>query len=197
MFRIKNTSAKLTIIAALTVAFAAVSFAKTHSDAKFSQVKISNFGQLDDRFYRGARPKEKDFAALKDLGIKTVIDLTDNTEKERGYVEAQGMKYVNIAIPDKQDPTDAQIAEFLNVVNDPATGKFYVHCAGGRHRTGVMGAVYRFNNYHWNLDQVYQEMLDFDFYTSNGHGGQKKFVENYAQRFQTMPAAATTITTHK
>jgi len=182
MFRIKTTYAKLTAIAALTFAFAAVSIAKTHSDAKFSQIKISNFGQMDERFYRGARPKEKDFAALKELGIHTVIDLTDNTDKEKGFVEAVGMKYVNIAIPDKQDPTDAQIAEFLKLVNDPETGKFYVHCAGGRHRTGVMGAVYRFNVYHWNYDQVYQEMLDFDFYTSNGHGGQKRYVESYAQR---------------
>ena len=197
MFRFKNSYAKLTAIAALIVSFAAVSLAKSHSDSRFSNIKIGNFGQMDDRFYRGGRPKEKDFADLKALGIRTVIDLTDNTPKEKGFVEAQGMRYVNIAIPDKQDPTDAQIAEFLKVVNDPATGKFYVHCAGGRHRTGVMGAVYRFNNYHWNLDQVYQEMLDFDFYTSNGHGGQKKFVENYAQRFQTTPAAATTVTTHK
>ena len=191
MFRIKTTYAKLTAIAALTFAFAAVSVAKTHSDAKFSQIKISNFGQMDDRFYRGARPKERDFAALKELGIHTIIDLTDNSDKEQGYVEAQGMKYVNIAIPDKQDPTSAQIEQFLKLVNDPETGKFYVHCAGGRHRTGVMGAVYRFNNYHWNLDQVYQEMLDFDFYTSNGHGGQKKFVENYSQRCSAQSAAAT------
>ncbi|HEX3085730.1 MAG TPA: tyrosine-protein phosphatase [Pyrinomonadaceae bacterium] len=190
MFRIKTSYAKLTVIAALTFAFAAVSIAKTHSDAKFSQIKISNFGQMDERFYRGARPGEKDFAALKGLGIHTIIDLTDNTEKEKGYVEAQGMKYVNIAIPDKHDPSDEQIADFLKVVNDPETGKFYVHCAGGRHRTGVMGAIYRFNNYHWSYDQAYQEMLDFDFYTSNGHGGQKKFVEAYAQRVQNSAAAA-------
>jgi protein tyrosine/serine phosphatase len=191
MFRIKSTSAKLTAIAVLTLAFATASIAKTHSDAKFSQIKISNFGQMDERFYRGARPKEKDFAALKQLGIHTVIDLTDNSDSEKGYVEAQGMKYVNIAIPDKHDPSDEQIVEFLKLVNDPETGKFYVHCAGGRHRTGVMGAIYRFNNYHWNYDQVYQEMLDFDFYTSNGHGGQKKFVENYAQRMLNNAAAAT------
>jgi len=190
MFRIKTSYAKLTVIAALTFAFAAVSIAKTHSDAKFSQIKISNFGQMDERFYRGGRPGEKDFAALKSLGIHTIIDLTDNTEKEKGYTEAQGMKYVNIAIPDKHDPSDEQIADFLKVVNDPETGKFYVHCAGGRHRTGVMGAIYRFNNYHWSYDQAYQEMLDFDFYTSNGHGGQKKFVEAYAQRIQNSAAAA-------
>ena len=190
MFRIKTTYAKLTVVAALTFAFAAVSIAKTHSDAKFSQIKISNFGQMDERFYRGARPKENDFAALKQLGIRTVIDLTDNSDSEKGYVEAQGMKYVNIAIPDKHDPSEEQIAAFLKLVNDPETGKFYVHCAGGRHRTGVMGAIYRFNNYHWNYDQVYQEMLDFDFYTSNGHGGQKKFVENYAQRMLNNAATA-------
>lgn len=197
MFPLKKSYAKLTVMAALVFAFAAASVAKTHSDAKFSNVKIGNFGQMDDRFYRGGRPKQKDFASLKALGINTVIDLTDNTPQERGYVEAAGMKYVNIAIPDKHDPSEAQIAEFLKVVNDPTTGKFYVHCAGGRHRTGVMGAIYRFNNYHWNFDQVYQEMLDFDFYTSNGHGGQKKFVENYAQRMLNNSAAAATATSHK
>ena len=129
-------------------------------------------------------PKRRIFATLKALGIQTIIDLTDNTPEEEGYVEAQDMRYVNIAIEDKRDPSEAQIAEFLNVVNDPETGKFYVHCAGGRHRTGVMGAIYRFNNYHWTLDQAYAEMLDFDFYTSNGHGGQKKFVENYWANIQ-------------
>jgi protein tyrosine/serine phosphatase len=193
MFQARNTYAKLTAIATLLFAFAGASIAKTHTDAAFSTIKIGNFGQMDERFYRGGRPKESDFAALKALGIQTIIDLTDNTPKEKGYVEAQGMRYVNIAIPDKEDPTDAQIQEFLKVVDDPATGKFYVHCAGGRHRTGVMGAVYRFNNYHWNFDQVYNEMLAFDFYTSNGHGGQKKFVESYSQRFgSNVNAAAAT-----
>src|SRR5262249_19249688 len=150
---------------------------------------------MDENFYRGARPKQKDFADLKALGIHTIIDLTENTPEERGFAEAQGMRYVNIAIPDKHDPSEAQIAEFLKVVNDPETGKFYVHCAGGRHRTGVMGAIYRFNKYHWSLDKVYAEMLDFDFYTSNGHGGQKKFVENYAQNFLANTGAAATTAT--
>jgi protein tyrosine/serine phosphatase len=180
---------------ALVFTVSAVSVAKKNSDSAFSKIKISNFGQMDERFYRGARPKQKDFQALKDLGINTIIDLTDNTPEERGYAEAVGLKYVNIAIPDKKDPSDAQVAQFLKVVDDPATGKFYVHCAGGRHRTGVMGAIYRFNNYHWNLDQVYNEMLKFDFYTSNGHGGQKKYVENYAVRMQS--ESATPIATQR
>ena len=180
----RRTFIRFTAAVALLAAIATAAISKGHSNPEFSNIKISNFGQMDERFYRGARPKERDFQSLKDLGIQTVIDLTDNTPQERGYVEALGMTYVNIAIPDKQDPTDEQIGQFLKVVNNPATGKFYVHCAGGRHRTGVMGAVYRFNNYHWNFDQVYAEMENFDFYTSNGHGGQKRFVESYAQRIQ-------------
>lgn len=201
MIRLRNNYAKIAMIAGLLLAFAAASLGKTHSDPAFSNVKISNFGKMDDRFYRGGRPKERDFASLKALGIQTVIDLTDNTPEERGFVEAQGMRYVNIAIPDKRDPSDAQIQQFLKLVNDPSTGKFYVHCAGGRHRTGVMGAVYRFNVSHWNLDQAYAEMLDFDFYTSNGHGGQKKYVEAYWTQIQsnagsTSAAAAATTANH-
>lgn len=195
MFQNKSIYAKIAAVAGIMFAFAAASIGKTHSDSKFSSIKIENFGQMDEHFYRGGRPKEKDLAQLKALGIHTVIDLTDNTPAEKGYVEAQGMRYVNIAIPDKHDPSDAQVAEFLKVVNDPETGKFYVHCAGGRHRTGVMGAIYRFNNYHWNFDQVYAEMLDFDFYTSNGHGGQKKFVENYWANIQNNATAAAATST--
>jgi protein tyrosine/serine phosphatase len=197
----RNIFVKISAVVAIVLAIGTAAVAKTHTDPAFSNIKIDNFGKMDERFYRGGRPSERDFASLKTLGIQTVIDLTDNTPKEKGYVEAQGMRYVNIAIPDKQDPSDAQIQQFLKLVGDPSTGKFYVHCAGGRHRTGVMGAVYRFNNYHWTFEQVYAEMLDFDFYTSNGHGGQKKYVENYWARIQSSPAstsaaAATTSNQH-
>lgn len=187
----RQTVVRLIAAVTLLAAVASLGISKGNSNPEFSNIQISNFGQMDERFYRGARPKQRDFPALKDLGIQTVIDLTDNTPKEKSYVEALGMTYVNIPIPDRQDPTDEQIAQFLKLVNDPATGKFYVHCAGGRHRTGVMGAVYRFNNYQWNFAQVYAEMKNFDFYTSNGHGGQKRFVENYAQRMQSEIATQT------
>ena len=175
-----------TVIATLALVFtlSTVSFAKTNVSS-FPTIKIDNFGQMDQRFYRGARPKAEDLKNLAALGIKTVIDLTDNSrEREEPAVIAAGMRYVNIAIVDKTSPSNAQINEFLKVVNDPTTGKFYVHCAGGRHRTGVMGAVYRFNHDHWNYDQAYAEMKQYDFYTSNGHGKQLDFVQNYWQQFQ-------------
>ena len=154
-----------------------------------SAVTIKNFGQMDDRFFRGAQPKENDYSQLAALGIKTVIDLQDDpTAYEKQKVEALGMKYVNIPMSDKDYPPIAKIDQFLKLVDDPTTGKFYVHCAGGRHRTGVMGAVYRFNHYNWNYDQVYAEMKKFDFYTRWGHGEMKKFVQDYSVNFPTKSA---------
>ena len=182
----------------LSVLFAVFSLILAASSTAFSQdnkagITIKNFGQMDDRFYRGGQPKEDEYKELAALGIGTVIDLRDDPASyEKQSVEAAGMKYVNIPMSDKQYPETAKIEQFLKLVDDPSTGKFYVHCAGGRHRTGVMGAVYRFNHYNWNYDQVYAEMKKFDFYTRFGHGDLKKFVQDYAVSFQSKQAAIAT-----
>jgi len=170
-------------------------FSQETQKADVSAVTIKNFGQMDERFFRGGQPKEGDYQQLANLGIKTVIDLQNEpTGYEKQSVEALGMKYVNIPMSDKDYPETAKIDQFLKLVDDPATGKFYVHCAGGRHRTGVMGAVYRFNNYHWNYDQVYAEMKKYDFYTRWGHGEMKKFVQDYSNTLQNKQTATTVIT---
>jgi len=178
----------------LSVLFAVVSLVLVSSITAFSQdsnkadtskVSIKNFGQMDERFFRGGQPKENEYQELAALGIRTVIDLQDDpTSYEKHDVEALGMKYINIPMSDSSYPESAKIEQFLKLVDDPSTGKFYVHCAGGRHRTGVMGAVYRFNHYNWNYDQVYAEMKKYDFYTRWGHGDMKKFVQDYAVNFQ-------------
>jgi len=174
---------------ALVLASSITAFSQDSSKADTSKVSIKNFGQMDDRFFRGGQPKQNEYPELAALGIHTVIDLQDNpTSYEKQNVEALGMKYINIPMSDSSYPESAKIDQFLKLVNDPSTGKFFVHCAGGRHRTGVMGAVYRFNHYNWNYDQVYAEMKKYDFYTRFGHGDMKKFVQDYAVTFQNKQA---------
>jgi protein tyrosine/serine phosphatase len=173
---------------------ASVSFAQEQKSGSFSNsnIKIKNFGQMDERFYRGAQPKDSDYQDLAKLGVKTVIDLRDDAQSsEKSRVEALGMIYVNIPMSDTVYPKAEQIDEFLKLADNPATGKFFVHCAGGRHRTGVMGAVYRFNHDHWNYDQTYAEMKAYDFYTRFGHGAMKQFVEDYWQRQTAQNSART------
>ena len=190
------SSTKRSYVSVLVAVFA---FVLASSITAFAQqtsanINIKNFGQMDDRFYRGAQPKEEDYKQLAAIGIKTVIDLReDPTDYEKRDAEAAGMRYVNLPMSDKDYPPAATIAQFLKLVDDPSTGKFFVHCAGGRHRTGVMGAVYRFNHYNWNFDQVYAEMKKYDFYTRWGHGEMKKFVEDYAVNFQNKSTAAAAV----
>ena len=189
----RSILAKISAAVVIVLAIGTAALAKGHSDPAFSNIHIRNFGKMDDRFYRGAQPDESDYKDLKALGIQTVIDLTDHpTSYEKRDAEALGMRYVSIPMSDSSYPKQESIDAFLKLVNDPATGKFFAHCAGGRHRTGVMGAVYRFNVNHWNFDQAYAEMKDYDFYTRFGHGELKTFVEDYAQKMQTNGAAAAT-----
>ena len=39
---------------------------------------------MDERFYRGAKPKRGQYQALKDLGVNTVIDLQEEPELRPG-----------------------------------------------------------------------------------------------------------------
>lgn len=160
--------------------------AQSKQNEKASTIRIKNFGQMDERFFRGAQPKQSDYKDLAALGIKTIVDLRDDpTSYEKQEAEAAGMRYVNIPMSDTKLPKEEQIEAFLNLVNDPSTGSFYVHCVGGRHRTGVAGAVYRMKLYGWDYDRSYKEMKDYDFYTRWGHGAMKDYVQSYWQRVQT------------
>jgi protein tyrosine/serine phosphatase len=181
------------LVLALSFAAVATAAAQSGQSEKFSNIKIKNFGQMDERFYRGAQPKPEDYKALAALGVQTIIDLrNDPQDYAKESAEAAGMKYVNIPMSDKKRPQDEQIDMFLSLINDPETGVFYAHCAGGRHRTGVIGAMYRFNHDRWNYDQVYKEMKQYDYYSRWGHGALKEYVQDYYQHMQTKSIEATT-----
>ncbi len=193
MSSIKKVSPAIIAILALVFSISSACFAKEKHSSKLPNIKIKNFGQMDDRFFRGARPENGDYQALAALGVKTIIDLTDNSmEYEKPAVETAGLRYVNIPMVDKSAPSMDQINEFLKVVDDPETGKFFVHCAGGRHRTGVVGAVYRFRHDNWNLEQALAEMDQYEFGSGYGHGKQRDFVKEYWDQFQAKQTAAAT-----
>ncbi len=175
------------------LSFCAAALAQTSPRKDFPGIKISNFGQMDERFYRGARPKKDkgQFEALKALGIKTVIDLTKKP-KPYGKIEAEaaGLNYISIPMSDGDYPEPETVELLTKTINDPSIGVFYVHCAGGRHRTGITGAIWRFTKYGWNYDRVYREMKNYDFYTRWGHGEMKTFVQDFAAKMESQRLAA-------
>lgn len=159
------------------------------ADAIVTGVDIYNFGRVSDTYYRGAEPDKDDVAALARLGVKTVIDLQrDGDEAEPLLVEQAGMKYVRIPMTTRVVPTAAQLEQFLALVNDPAAQPVYVHCKEGRHRTGVMTAVYRMTQHSWSADQAFKEMKDYRFGMDFLHPEFKRFV--FAYRPAVTPDAA-------
>ncbi len=174
--------------------------ARAQSQRDFA-VDIENFGQINERYYRGAQPDQEGFAQLKSLGVKTVIDLReDNKPEAAGWVRGLGMQYFNIPLSSRRPATDEQTAYFLKLVNDPNNWPVYVHCAGGRHRTGEMTAIYRITNDGWMADQAYQEMKKYKWYSTGGHGPLKDYVYDYYERnapsLVARARAAQTATTH-
>jgi tyrosine-protein phosphatase SIW14 len=147
------------------------------------KTQIGNFGQMDSGFFRGAQPLQSDYQSLKDLGVKTVIDLrNDPTDYERPSVEKLGMKYVNIPMSGWQKPKDSDLQQFLSLVSDPSTGTVFVHCKAGIHRTGVAGAAYRMSRNGWNYDSAYQEMKNYNFSSGLVHGSLKSYIKDYGKR---------------
>ena len=153
-----------------------------------AQIRIDNFGRVSPTYYRGAQPMGRDYADLAALGVKTVINLTsdDAQEDERALVERAGMKYLQIPMTTRRSPTSGELAQFLAAVNDSASEPVYVHCVGGKHRTGVMTAVYRMTN-GWTAEQAFKEMKQYKFGSDFLHPEFKKFV--YGFRPQPQPAA--------
>lgn len=145
-----------------------------------SHVHIDNFGKLNANYYRGAQPAGHDYADLAALGIKTVIDFTqDGDASEPSIVKSLGMNFYRIPMTTRQVPTKDQLAQFLKLVNDPASQPVYVHCQGGRHRTGVMTAVYRMTNDGWSADQAFNEMKHYKYGADFLHPEFKQFVYDF------------------
>jgi uncharacterized protein (TIGR01244 family) len=146
-----------------------------------SSIQIENFGRVNENYYRGGQPDDDDYTALAALGVRTLINLTSDDAKanERALVEGAGMSYVQIPMTTHEQPTLDKVAQFLGIVNDPARQPVYVHCVGGRHRTGVMSAVYRMTHDGWTAEQAFKEMKHYKFGADFLHPEFKSFVYGY------------------
>jgi len=161
---------------------------------KTRKTSIKNFGCINSNFFRGAQPNAEGYKELAALGVKTVIDLQmEGVSQEKQLVEDAGMKFVRIGMSDKESPSIDQAAEFMKIVSDSANQPIFVHCKGGRHRTGAMTAVYRIEHDGWSADKAFEEMKQFDFNYGMGHGPLKDFVFSYYGHEDQRKAVATAV----
>ena len=170
-------------------ALVAVALAQPAAAQTLSNIHIDNFGRVNATYFRGAQPEGGDYADLAALGVKTVIDLTeDGDRREPSLVQHAGMKFIRIPMTTHETPSPDKVARFLALVNDPANQPVYVHCQGGRHRTGVMTAIYRMTNDGWTADSAFAEMQQYRFGPSFLHSEFKDFVYAYRPDVRTVVA---------
>jgi tyrosine-protein phosphatase SIW14 len=181
----RRLSGLSTATTSVIIAFTVITAAQSAQRNKNSNIQIKNFGCINESFYRGAQPKDKDYADLAAMGVKTVIDLQrDGNSTEQSLVEAQGMKFFRIPMSDKNQPSGDQAELFLKIVNDPENQPVFVHCAGGRHRTGAMSAIYRITHDGWSADQAFDEMKRYDFEYGMGHSPLKTYVYSFYSQIE-------------
>jgi tyrosine-protein phosphatase SIW14 len=132
-------------------------------------VPIARFHKVDERLYRGSQPDERGFRALRDLGVRTVINLRLPEDAvhtgEQQIVESLGMRYVNVPVQDgnfftwfRRIPEDT-VRRFFAVL-DAEQGPFFVHCRRGTDRTGAMVAFYRMARTGWDAARATAEAND-------------------------------------
>jgi tyrosine-protein phosphatase SIW14 len=140
---------------------------------------VPNFHQVNERIYRGAQPTLEGFQALAKMGIKTIVDLRHEAAQvlgEQRMVEALGMKFLSVPMT-MHAPNDEQVSRVLQELNSSA-GAVFVHCQGGRDRTGTVIACYRKTHDGWDSQRAIDEAnLD----GMRRDAGMKKYVRKFSR----------------
>jgi len=126
-----------------------------------------NLRQIAGEIFCGGQPSDQGFATLKEMGIKTVINLREEPgqiERERELVHGLGMNFLSVPMTPFQEPSEAAIKQFLELALNPESHPIFVHCLHGQDRTGAMVCIYRMEAHGHNFDVAYEEMVANGFH---------------------------------
>jgi protein tyrosine phosphatase (PTP) superfamily phosphohydrolase (DUF442 family) len=125
---------------------------------------LPNLHQVSKDLYRGAQPTAEGMAELKNMGVRTVVNLR-SFHSDRDEIGATGLAYEHIYMKAWR-PEEKELVRFLQIVTDPQRLPAFVHCQHGADRTGTMCAVYRIVVQGWSKQAAVAELREggFGFY---------------------------------
>ena len=126
---------------------------------------VENLHKVSEELYRGAKPTKEGMQQLKELGIKTIVNLR-SFHSDREEIGDTGLSYEHIYMK-PWHAEDEEVERFLKIVTDEKRTPVFVHCQRGADRTGTMCAIYRIAVQGWSKDEAIEEMTKggFGFYS--------------------------------
>ena len=117
-----------------------------------------NLHKVSDDLYRGAQPTAEGMKQLKELGVRTIVNLR-SFHSDRDEIGDLELNYEHIFMK-AWHPEDKEVVRFLRIVADEANKPVFVHCQHGSDRTGTMCAIYRIAVQGWERKDAIKEMTD-------------------------------------
>lgn len=118
---------------------------------------VPNLHRISEDLYRGGQPTAEGFRHLKEMGIRTVVNLR-SFHSDRDEMGNLDFDYVHIWAK-AWHGEDEDVIKFLRVVSDPRRTPVFVHCMHGSDRTGTMVAAYRMVVQGWSREEAIEELM--------------------------------------
>lgn len=119
----------------------------------------ANLYQVDKTFYRSAALQPKDIKTLKQLDVKTVVNLR-SFHSDDDLLKNTGIKAVHVGI-NTWEINDKNVIDALRAIRAGARqGPVLLHCWHGADRTGLVTAMYRVVFQGWSKQQALEELTE-------------------------------------
>ncbi len=132
--------------------------------AKDAVAGVRNYTKVDATLACGGALSPEAYAALKQAGYASIVNLRDaseagvNVEEAQKYAKEAGLKYYHLPfVTAKPDPK--QLDEFLRLVAAPENQPMMLHCASGT-RASQFWAVKRVLIDGWPVEKAMNELPD-------------------------------------
>ncbi|MBT2336144.1 tyrosine-protein phosphatase [Variovorax paradoxus] len=122
------------------------------------ELQVENLHRITPTLYRSAQPGVADVAALKSLGIRTIVSLRSFND-DRKVFAGHDIRLVRVPI-NTWSIDDAKVLRALVAIREAEKqGPVLIHCMHGADRTGVVAAAYRMAVQHWDKESARFEMF--------------------------------------
>ncbi len=123
--------------------------------------EIYNWRRLDQRVTTSGQPSEAQLAALRDLGVRHIINLGLHTHEKALPDEAKsvadlGMTYIHIPV-EFHAPTEGDFAAFCETLRMHADAPIHVHCIAN-YRVSAFFYRYRRDVLGWDEERARKDM---------------------------------------